>query len=152
MLLVNGAPTPSVTAWSETVAVDANTDYLFEFWAADVNNECVNIIGGSCAVLSPSVNGVAAPTLETTNAWVGSSYVWNSGSNTSATLGLVDLNTVASLNDFAVDDLSFSSTTLPPSIPEPTTWTLCFSGFGALAMLRSRRNRLRHNSAPIIMR
>jgi hypothetical protein len=152
VLLVNGAPNPGVTVWSETVGVDANTNYLFEFWAADVNNTCVNSIGGSCAVLSPSINGVAGPTLQTTNAWTVIGYVWNSGSNTSANLGLVDFNTVRSLNDFAVDDLSFSSTTLPPPIPEPTTWILCFMGFGALAMLRSLRNRSRHDAAPIIMR
>ena len=54
-----------------------------------------------------------------------------------AVLSLVDTNTEASFNDFAIDDISFSG----PGVPEPAAWALMLFGIGAAgAALRGRRS------------
>ncbi|MGB9454507.1 MAG: hypothetical protein WCB12_00550 [Bryobacteraceae bacterium] len=41
--------------------------------------------------------------------WGNFTFTWNSGSSTSATLALFDLNTDTPWNDFALDDVSFAA-------------------------------------------
>ena len=53
--------------------------------------------------------------------WSQFSASWNSGTSSVATITLVDLNTVAIGNDFALDDVSFSG---PAVVPEPSTFTV----------------------------
>jgi hypothetical protein len=60
--------------------------------------------------------------------------IWNSGSATSATLTIADLNTAGFCNDFCLDDLSFTST-----VPEPVSLSLV--AMGTLASLRRRRHK-----------
>jgi hypothetical protein len=131
--VADGATDPNVTVWSETVGVAANTTYTFSFFGAEVSNPCC-----SNATLQASINGVDESTLGTTGAWQQDSFTWNSGSNTSAVLTLVDTNTSGGFNDFAIDDLSFSG---PGGVPEPGAWGLMLVGVGlAGAALRGRRS------------
>ncbi len=105
MLLVNGATTPNVSVYCETVNVLPNTDYAFTTWL-------VTLTAGNLAQLQFSINGsllgstfIAPATLCT---WQQFYTVWNSGVNTTANICVVNQNTNAGANDFALDDISFS--------------------------------------------
>ena len=111
VMLVNGATAANQRLWSEYVTVTPHTDYVFSFYAVDVN-----VSGGSLAVIQASINGVSGATLQTTDDWQQASFVWNSGDNTSASISLTDLNTSGGANDFAMDKISFAELALPPVI------------------------------------
>ena len=76
-------------------------------------------------------------TTSTANGWqtVSGSFTILGGP-TSIRLGLVDNTSIASGNDFGVDNISLDSV----AVPEPTSWALMILGFGGLgATLRRRR-------------
>ena len=130
--LADGATDANTTVWSETVNVTPNTNYSFSFYGVEVSNPCC-----SNANLQSTINGDNASVINTTNAWQKSGeFIWNSGSNTTATLSVTDTNTDGSFNDFAMTDLSFSA----PGVPEPSAWAMMILGAGmAGAALRRRR-------------
>lgn len=104
MMVINGAGTPGLNVWCQTIPVKANTDYAFETWVASV-------VAGSPALLQFSINGQAiGPIFSANNSnciWEQFTAVWNSGSSTSATICIVNQNTELGGNDFALDDISF---------------------------------------------
>ena len=135
MLIANASPNSNITVWSETVAVVPNTQYTFQFWGADVNP-----YNGSPSVLQPYINSASLGSALTTplqaGTWLQDSAIWNSGSATTATLSIVDLNTTSSGNDFALDDLSLTAT-----VPEPSSliaWS-CLVAMGLIACIWRRR-------------
>ncbi len=106
MLLVNGAPTPNTTVWKQTVNLTPNTNYNFTCWAQ-------SIYFADPAQLQFSINNILigpifSPGGITCN-WQRFFSNWNSGNNTTATISIVNLNTVAGGNDFALDDISFAT-------------------------------------------
>ncbi|HEX2616055.1 MAG TPA: hypothetical protein VHL57_00865, partial [Flavobacteriales bacterium] len=105
MMVVNGAQTPDLSIWCQTVAVQPNTDYAFSAWIASAVSE-------DPAILAFNINGsdVGAPLTATylTCDWQQFYAVWNSGPNTSVTLCLTNQNVAPSGNDFLLDDISFS--------------------------------------------
>lgn len=114
MLIANGASDTTKNVWktSAPIAVTPNTDYFFEAFMSSAYPT-------SPAVLSFELDGnVSDATLGngvapvTTGQWVGVSKTWNSGANTSVTLFLRNANAEPSGNDFAVDDINFSETSI----------------------------------------
>ena len=107
MMLLDGYPAPDKNAWSETIGVTTNTDYLFSGWAASADP----FNPGTLRFL---INGtpVGVDLILSSNAGTWTNFVatWNSGTNHTATLAIVDVNTVSYGNDFALDDLAFVST------------------------------------------
>ncbi len=105
MLCVNGATTPNVTIYCETVSVLPNTDYAFTTWL-------MTLSPGNLALLQFSINGSLLGPVFTAPAstcvWQQFYQTWNSGANTTATICIVNQNTNAGANDFALDDISFS--------------------------------------------
>lgn len=103
MLMLNGAGDQR-TAWQQHVNVLPNTNYIFSGWAQRIS-------GTNPATLKFLVNDVelgSTLTLHATNcAWTNFSLIWYSGNATQATLAIKNINTSASGNDFALDDLSF---------------------------------------------
>jgi hypothetical protein len=105
MMIVNGAVQPNMIVWSETVTVLPNRTYNFSGWATSV-------FPTSPAHLQflVNINNVPIGELQlssTTCQWQPFTASWFSGTSTTATLSIVDLNTDAFGNDFALDDLSF---------------------------------------------
>lgn len=105
MLIANGDESPNQNIWCQVISVDPNTDYAFSAWVASVDpNGPVEIqftidgtnIGGSNLGLS------------TTCLWENFFEIWNSGTNTSITICIEDVNTQEMGNDFAIDDIVFS--------------------------------------------
>jgi gliding motility-associated-like protein len=104
MLLINGATTPNVTIYCQTVNVTPNTNYAFTTWLSSMNS--VNP-----ALLQFSINGINLG--NTFNAssnscdWNQFYSTWNSGTNSTATICIVNQNSLAAGNDFALDDIGF---------------------------------------------
>jgi hypothetical protein len=104
MMVLNGAPTANVTVWQENITVQANTTYVFSVWGSSVHPT-------SPGILNFSINGTQLGNItltSTTGQWLNFTVRWDSGSNTTATIGIVNQNTAASGNDFALDDISFA--------------------------------------------
>lgn len=107
MFVVNGATVAGVTVWCQTVTVTANSTYTFSTWIASV-------VSSNPAVLQFSINGVNLGSTftasSTTCSWQQFCQTWNSGASTSANICIVNQNTVASGNDFALDDIQMGKT------------------------------------------
>jgi gliding motility-associated-like protein len=103
--MVNGAPTPGVKVWSEIVTVTPNTSYAFSVWLE-------NLTSINPATLQFSINGQQLGHPLTANVqdciWDEFYTVWNSGNATSAEISIVNVTTLPSGNDFALDDISFA--------------------------------------------
>ena len=105
ILLVNGAEQANVKVWSQTITVTPNTSYAFSAWLQHVTT--INP-----ARLQFSINGNTIGNIFQANSvsciWDQFYTVWNSGNNTTATISIVNQNTILSGNDFGLDDISFA--------------------------------------------
>lgn len=105
MLLVNGSPVPDVEVWTQAVNVIPNTNYAFSTWIQA-------LYPPNPAQLKFSINGsdignFISASLPTCN-WTRFYSTWNSGNNSTATISIVNKNTIVQGNDFALDDISFA--------------------------------------------
>ena len=102
MMLINGELALQ-NFWCQTVTIQPNTYYNVEAWVSSVHPS-------SPAVLQFSINGtpigqiINAPS--TPCEWIPFNAIWNSGSATTAEICIINLNTEAFGNDFALDDIS----------------------------------------------
>jgi len=105
MMIVNGSGVPNINVWCQTILITPNTDYDFSTWATSVNP-------GSPAILQFSINGqlLGTPFIlsSATCTWNEFFAIWNSGSDSTADICIVNQNTSLGGNDFALDDISFS--------------------------------------------
>lgn len=104
-LIVNGAISTGIIAWSESVSVVPGANYQFSYFVQTVSND------GHPAQLQLYVNGVPAGIVyiatATESGWQQFVYNTNSGSNTVLQLTLINLNIIAGGNDFALDNMVF---------------------------------------------
>ena len=126
-MIVNGFPgTPQPVIWQEVKTVVPNTDYYFSAYAMSLNT------AGNYAHLQFSINGslfgtdvqLTTGTGNNSNPWKPQDRfygMWNSGSATSATIQIVDLQTALAGNDFGLDDISFGTLAPLPGNINPTT-------------------------------
>jgi hypothetical protein len=105
MMVINGDVTANTVVWSENITVDPNTNYVFSIWCASANS-------ANPAQLSFTIGNTTYPVFalpSTTGLWTNfTTTTWNSGNNTSATISIINKNTIASGNDFALDDIVFA--------------------------------------------
>ncbi len=105
MMMVNGSATEGLTVWSTTLTVAPHTNYAFSTWIQSIS-------GANPALLQFSINDnplgslIQAPA--TTCNWSQFYTLWNSGTHTTITISIINKNTVANGNDFALDDISFA--------------------------------------------
>jgi hypothetical protein len=78
-------------------------------------------------------------TSTTAGLWQGFSNSYDAISNAPVTLRLINASTEFGGNDFGVDSISFSQTSILASVPEPASWALLFTGFGLVGVLSRRR-------------
>jgi hypothetical protein len=108
MAIYNGASSANVEVWSQTIDVEQNTEYALSAWIQKINGQ----IPGNPAMLQFKINGVLIGdifrTSEIACEWGNFYEIWDSETNTQATISIVNQNTALSGNDFAIDDISFS--------------------------------------------
>ena len=105
MMVLDGAVSGNNPFWKQTIAVEKNKNYTFSYFAQ-------SLTASNPAQISVSLNGIATgiDTLSTSTCiWEEYSYSWFSGNDSTITIVLTDLETSAIGNDFALDDLSFST-------------------------------------------
>ena len=105
MMVLDGAVSGNNPFWKQTIAVEKNKNYTFSYFAQ-------SLTASNPAQISVSLNGIATgiDTLSTSTCiWEEYSYSWFSGNDSSITIVLTDLETSAIGNDFALDDLIFST-------------------------------------------
>ena len=105
MMVLDGAVSGNNPFWKQTIAVEKNKNYTFSYFAQ-------SLTASNPAQISVSLNGIATgiDTLSTSTCiWEEYSYSWFSGNDSSVTIVLTDLEDAAIGNDFALDDLSFST-------------------------------------------
>jgi len=131
MLLLNGATAPNTSCWCQTITVLPHTNYAFTAWVA-------TLTASSAAVLQFSIDGTyignTFTASLTTCDWQQFYAIWNSGTNTTANICVVDRNTNAGGNDFALDDIAFSplcivtdsvTVTVNPTFAKTVNDTIC---------------------------
>lgn len=105
-MMVNGSTSPGTNVWTEQISVNPNTYYAFSTWVCTLAGTSSQV-----AWLQFSINGVqigevfSAPS--STMIWEQFYELWYSGSSTTATITILNQNTVGSGNDFGLDDISF---------------------------------------------
>lgn len=108
MMVVNGAASPNVNVWCQTIPLQPNTDYQFGTWVTSMENSST----ANLAQLQFSINGSPFGTVYTPSTsgcnWGQFTQNWNSGINTSAQICVVSQNFGnPGGNDFAIDDITF---------------------------------------------
>ncbi len=106
MLLVNGSPALNKKIWCETInGLKPNTNYSFAAWVQSLSLE-------NFAQLQFYINGNIIGTTFTASStaclWKQFFAEWNSGTNTTANICIVNKNTLTAGNDFGLDDISFT--------------------------------------------
>ena len=105
-MIVNGATVPGTNVWTEQITVNPNTYYAFSTWVCTLAGQANEV-----ALLQFSINGnqigdiFAAPPER--YIWEQFYELWYSGDATTATITILNQNTVGSGNDFGLDDISF---------------------------------------------
>ena len=102
--IVNGSTVANIKIWEQTIPVSQNTTYYFVTWVESLR-------ATNPAQLQFSVNGTLLGSIFTASSstcvWQQFYATWNSGSNTTADISIVNENTIATGNDFGLDDISF---------------------------------------------
>jgi len=134
MLVADGATIANSVIWSQTVPVETSKTYNFSFWVQNIGDGSFAafqvLVNGSPMTISPvsATNTVTAGTPATTTCnWTKITGTWNSSAATLATIKIIDTNISSGGNDFAIDDLSFS-TTSSKSCPLSTSKLVTIGG------------------------
>ncbi|MFA6923797.1 MAG: T9SS type A sorting domain-containing protein [Bacteroidales bacterium] len=110
-MIVNGATVAGVEIWRQSIPVTQNTKYYFTAW---INSVCptnpARLQFSADSVLLGSIFTASSTTCE----WQQFYATWDSGSNTNANISIVNQNTIATGNDFGLDDISFIPCELDP--------------------------------------
>jgi hypothetical protein len=121
---------------SSTFSVNQNTVYTISFELSNATTCCFadisTLINGSQVGSDAFANG-PSDNLGSGTAWQTFSFSWNSGSNTTAHIDFLDLNTAGDGNDFGIDNIELST------VPEPGT--LLMLGTGVLGVGGSLKRR-----------
>lgn len=109
MLMVNGSATQDAIVWSTVLPVQPFTNYVFSARLQSLTSQ-------NPARLRFSINGriMGEGLVASTNtcAWERFFASWNPGNATTATIAIVNINTIGNGNDFALDDLVFASVSM----------------------------------------
>ena len=127
-MMVDGALEDNTTAWSQTVAVMPNTDYVLSAW----------FLTNNIGYLRFEINGVSGSdftTPESSWVWEQQSMTWNSGNSTEATIKIINRFAESGGYDWCVDDIYFgpinsggSHEYVDLGLPSGILWATCNVG------------------------
>ncbi|MEZ4798437.1 MAG: gliding motility-associated C-terminal domain-containing protein [Flavobacteriales bacterium] len=104
--IANAAASEGQSVWCQTVNVQPDTDYTFSFWVRDVTN---NSDSHPLAIIQAYFNGTPeGASIEAYGGWQQNSFTWNSGSETTVEICLLNFQSNSGGNDFGLDDISLS--------------------------------------------
>ncbi|MSP85395.1 MAG: hypothetical protein EXR18_06185, partial [Flavobacteriaceae bacterium] len=109
MLVADGSTTGTARVWYSPASINVipGKNYTFSYFLAAVAT-------GGQAKLEVLINNVSIGLLAITPSslcvWDEHSYIWNSGTNTTAVISIIDREGIPNGNDFAIDDLYFRET------------------------------------------
>jgi len=105
-MIVNGSTTPQTNVWTEQISVIPDTYYAFSTWVCTLAGQANEV-----ALLQFSINdnqiGEVFSAPPERYVWEQFYELWYSGNSTTATITILNQNTVGSGNDFGLDDISF---------------------------------------------
>jgi hypothetical protein len=108
MMVINGGNDTTLFLWKQSVTVTPNTNYDFSAWITTAHP-------GNPPIVQFKINGTLIGTPVTVGSTVGLwqpfNATWNSGTSTSADIKIYDRNSSTGGNDFALDDIAFSTLT-----------------------------------------
>ncbi len=135
MLLVNGSPEENRVIWKTTSKIQPGRKYRFTFWITSISVP-------NPAVMALVINGKEVSRFKSSGkpcTWASNSVAWLPDGTGSATIALINKNTIRHGNDFALDDLSFIETTetITPDCSEKVTagFTPAISESNVLSLL-----------------
>ena len=151
-MIVNGATSQSAgqsrVVWEQSIGVQQGNVYFFEAFAANICcKPSFQGVRNSSDLTFQVINGFQTTTLNTFNTGTVPAGQWQGLSNTyfvggevtRVTLRILNSNLTAEGNDFALDDIRFSTRSLVNPIPEPATWAMMIAGFGLVGGAVRRR-------------
>lgn len=104
-LVCNGSGVAGTIIWQQTVNVIPGIQYIFSTWIT-------TLVASNPALIQFYINGAPfgpifpAPAIATQ--WIQFYTTWLSGTSTTATISIVNQNTILSGNDFGIDDIYFA--------------------------------------------
>lgn len=123
MMVVDGSSSSGDKIWEQSpgggITITSGTEYTFSYWIQSIST--TNAIGNLADIEVRINNTVVTPTTGTTLSpstlcgWTQVTYKWTATTNY-AQIWLYDKTTVATGNDFALDDLSLTATPLPLAV------------------------------------
>ncbi len=149
-LAVNGGAASSIYR-ANGIAVTPNTDYVFSIWLNSWTNAGdptfgrleVQLLGNNSNITGNFVDAPVVGLYPTWGLnWTLATFAFNSGSNTTFDLDLLNVNTSADGNDYSIDDISISAF----AVPEPASialGSLGAVGLGAAVVSKVRNSRRR---------
>ncbi|MBP1630561.1 MAG: hypothetical protein H6Q15_1454 [Bacteroidetes bacterium] len=106
--VANGASTANLVVYQTNVPIQPNTDYIVSFEATNVSSSTLQ---SELPIFQFSINSQQLGgnfTIKPTQCdWNKYYQIWNSGSNTTADIKILNQNTQAGGNDFCLDNVSF---------------------------------------------
>ena len=107
-LICNGHTLPNQNIYCTSVDVSQNTEYNLGLWVCNLSFS----FNPDLADLDITINGISLGTIQSPyleNVWDNFNSTWNSGNDTVANICISNLNTANNLNDFGIDDISFTA-------------------------------------------
>ncbi|HYV92290.1 MAG TPA: T9SS type A sorting domain-containing protein [Chitinophagales bacterium] len=113
--------------WSESVAVQPNTNYTFSLWILNTYSNTNVITPIQVKINNVNVGSpINSPAPYVYYTWIQGSVTWNSGSATTANISLHDISGVNYANNVGLDDISFKSEcTLAATVTPTGTVSTC---------------------------
>ena len=146
MMIFNGSKFPNVNIWTQTINVTPNTDYAFSAWLQNVTCPPYGYNAELQFSINSSLIGNVFRSDSAVCVWKQFYQIWNSGSNTTATISIVNQYTSSDGNDFALDDISFrklcpakDTVTITIDVPTHTVSNQICSGDSIFAQGKYRK-------------
>lgn len=103
--IANGDYGTAAKMWTQRFKVRKNTDYVFSFWAVNLNS--ISAIYGIFANCSQVGNNLLLEGDATRCVWRQYTFLWNSGDLSTVEFSVRNISTVRSGNDIGIDDIMF---------------------------------------------